>query len=66
MRNCQAFDIGNTLESLSVCINTRQLIYGCRVFNNYKNSNYKKQEGINKNSKYFFVKFQTPFFSGDY
>ena len=49
----------------SVCINNRikeillfcwQLICGCQVFNNYKNN----LEGIDKNSKYFFVKFQAP------
>ena len=31
-----------------------------QVFNIYKNSDYKKL-GIDKNSKYFFVKFQAPF-----
>ena len=39
-----------------------KLICGCWVFNNYKNFKYKKNlERIDKNSKYFFVKFQAPF-----
>ena len=54
----------------SVCINNHikkfllfcwQLICGCQVFNNYKNSNLKKNlEEIDKKS-IFFVKFQAQF-----
>ena len=38
-----------------------QLIYGCRVFNNYKNSDYKKLRRNRKKFEIFFVKFKPPF-----
>ena len=57
----------------SVCINGHivilkkfllfcwQLVCGCRVFNNYKNSNYKKLRRNQQKFEIFFVKFQAPF-----
>ena len=38
-----------------------QLICGCQVFNNYKNSNNKKLKRNRQKVEIFFVKFQAPF-----